>query len=93
MYDTSPYASNPSSTPSAYQTFQSAIAQSKMLQIAIVKQAIEIIQKKEISTAGKIHYCLLSESSHLDFLSHPLSLCKLAYLLVDMLIVCRSRVD
>jgi hypothetical protein len=88
MYDTSPYASAHSNAkPSAHQTFQSAIAQSKMLQIAIVKQAIEIIQKKEISTAGRIHYCLLSESSHLDFLSHPLSLCKLAYLLVDMLIV------
>lgn len=74
-------------TSPTFHIFQNAVSQSKTLQIAIIKQAIEIIQKKEITTTGRIHYCLLSESTHLDFLAHPLSLCKLAYLLVDMLAV------
>lgn len=53
----------------------------------IVKQAKEIIQKKEVVQHGPFRSCVLSDSTGLDYFVNPLTLTQLAHFLVDTMIV------
>jgi hypothetical protein len=60
------------------------------LQRAIMRQVKTIMQKNEVGSSGVFRHAILRENPDTKFFCHPLSLCKLAHFIADVLIETRK---